>query len=122
MSISYDIEGVVHRLFDLEVVSDRFSKREFVLEVVDGEYTHPIKFQTVNDRVSILNDIREGDMVKLSFNIRGNEYNGGFYTNLVAWRMRRIEGSFDNPVPNTTPPDNSAMNNGAPVEDDNLPF
>lgn len=37
----------------------------------------------------MLDSYQEGDRVKVSFDLRGREWNGKYLTNLNAWRMER---------------------------------
>jgi len=36
--------------------------------------------------------LKKGDRVKVSFNIRGNEYKGRYYVNLQAWKIESAGG------------------------------
>ena len=36
--MSFDIVGNLDKIFDTQVISDKFKKREFVLEIKDGNY------------------------------------------------------------------------------------
>lgn len=93
--MAFEVEGRLHRIFPTEQKSASFSAREFVLEIPDGNYPQLIKFQAVQDRCSLLDNFREGDRVKVSFDLRGREWNGKYLTNLNAWRIEGVgsEGS-----------------------------
>lgn len=88
--MAFEVEGKLHRVFPTEQKSTSFSAREFVLEIPDGNYPQLVKFQAVQDRCALLDNFREGDRVKVSFDLRGREWNGKYLTNLNAWR---IEGA-----------------------------
>lgn len=94
--MSFEVEGRLHRVFPTESRSEKFQTREFVLEVADGNYPQLIKFQAVQDRCSMLDRFNEGDQVKVSFDLRGREWNGKYLTNLNAWRMEGASGSGGN--------------------------
>ena len=85
------LTGTVHKILDDQVYSETFSKREFILAVVDGEYTEYVKLQLINDRRGLLGNVTEGDRVSVDFNIRGREVEVDgvmkYYTNLDAWRL-----------------------------------
>lgn len=92
--MAFEVEGKLHRLFPTEQKSASFQTREFVLEVPDGNYPQLIKFQSVQERCAMLDDYREGENIKVSFDLRGREWNGKYLTNLNAWRVERVgEGS-----------------------------
>lgn len=85
--MAFEVEGKLHRIFPTEQKSSSFSAREFVLEVPDGNYPQLIKFQAVQERCGILDNFNEGDTVRVSFDLRGREWNGKYLTNLNAWRI-----------------------------------
>ncbi len=90
--MAFEVEGKLHRVFPTEQKSASFSTREFVLEIPDGNYPQLIKFQAVQERCGILDNYNEGDQVKVSFDLRGREWNGKYLTNLNAWRMDPASG------------------------------
>ncbi len=87
--MAFEVEGALYRLFPTEQKSASFSAREFVLEIPDGNYPQFIKFQAVQDRCAMLDNYREGERIKVSFDLRGREWQGKFLTNLNAWRIER---------------------------------
>ncbi len=97
--MAFEVEGKLHRIFPTEQKSASFSAREFVLEVPDGNYPQLIKFQAVQDRCALLDTFHEGDRVKVSFDLRGREWNGKYLTNLNAWRIEGASGESGNTRP-----------------------
>jgi hypothetical protein len=68
-----------------------FTKREFVVTTKD-QYPQDVKFETIRDKTSLCDKLREGQEVTVYFDIRGNEYKGRYYVNLNAWRVQTAEG------------------------------
>ena len=60
---SFEIEGKLLKKYDTESKSASFQAREFVLEIVDGNYPQFIKFQLTQDRCSLIDASNEGDSV-----------------------------------------------------------
>ncbi len=89
--MAYDVTGRLIEIFDEQQISEKFRKREFVLEVQDGQYPEQIKFQLVMDKTSLVDQFKVGDEVKIAFNLRGRGYNKNgqmmYFTNLEAWRI-----------------------------------
>jgi len=85
--MSFELEGKLHKIFEVERKSDKFQARDFVVEMADGNYPQFIKFQCVQERTGIVDAFKEGDTVKVSFDLRGREWNGKYFTNLNAWRV-----------------------------------
>jgi len=100
------IKGVIKLIKPINVISDKFSVREFVITTAD-KYPQEVIFQTVNDRMDIITPYGQGQEVTVSFNVRGREYNGKWYNTLDAWK---VQGEATSPV-----------NEPMPMPDD-LPF
>ena len=133
--MAFEVEGKLHRVFPTEQKSASFSTREFVLEIPDGNYPQLIKFQAVQDRCGILDNFSEGDLVRVSFDLRGREWNGKHLTNLNAWRMDAGGGesqSSSSQAPSRSKAAPAAENfpadpfpnysDAPPVSSDDLPF
>ncbi len=90
--MAFEVEGRLHRIFPTEQKTSSFQAREFVLEVPDGNYPQLVKFQAVQERCGLLDTFNEGDAVKVSFDLRGREWNGKYLTNLNAWRIEAASG------------------------------
>ena len=89
--MAYDVTGRLHEIFDEQQVSEKFRKREFVLEVQDGQYPQHIKFQLTQDKVALVESFKMGDEVKVTFDLRGRGFNKNgqmlYFTNLEAWKI-----------------------------------
>ncbi|GAA5481596.1 DUF3127 domain-containing protein [Haloferula sargassicola] len=125
--MAYELEGTVHKLYETQTFSSGFSKREFVVEVPDGNFTQHIKFEAVKDKAAILDGVSEGDTVKVTFDIRGNEYKDRFYVNLVAWKLEKSgDGGGSAPASSgSSAPTNSSLDaafDNEPDESDDIPF
>ncbi|MCC2546323.1 DUF3127 domain-containing protein [Hymenobacter sp. BT175] len=94
--MAYEATGRLHEIFDEQQVSDKFRKREFVLEVQEGQYPEHIKFQLVQDKTALIDAYKMGDEVKVTFNLRGRGFNKNgqmlYFTNLEAWRIEAGTG------------------------------
>lgn len=120
--MAYELEGTVHKIFDTQTFASGFSKREFVVEVPDGNYTQQIKLEAVKDKAALLDGVSEGDQVKVTFDLRGNEYKERFYVNLVAWKLEKAsEGGGDSSGGAPGSSLDAALDN-EPDESDDIPF
>ena len=122
------IEARIQKIMDEQVVSDRFRKREFVVQTKE-QYPQTLCFEFTQDKTSVLNNFQVGQEVNVDFNIRGREWTppqGGdtrYYTTLQAWRMNAVQGV--GPGPSDLPPQGQpfeAPSGGSDVLDDDLPF
>ena len=131
--MSFDVQGKMHEIFDEQQVSDKFRKREFVLEIPDGSYTQFIKFQLTQDKCNLLDQFKIGDDVKVAFNLSGKPFtkNGTtmYFTNLGAWRIEKADAA-SNSINNSNgnfkaaSPQQPAMTNSfiSDEADNDLPF
>lgn len=131
MAKGFELEGTIIQIDDIQTFASGFTKREFVVEVQDGNYPQQIKFECVKDRTALTDGFSTGDEVKVSFDIRGNEYKGRYYVNLNAWR---VEKSGDGAEGGSGPGGNQPGDEGAPpshlsepppgggADDDDIPF
>lgn len=97
--MNYEITGTLLEKYDAVQVTDRFRKREFVLErresVGANEFIETIKFQLTQDKCEAIENIAVGQQIKVVFNIRGRrwEKNGqvSYFNNLEAWRVEPLQ-------------------------------
>ena len=123
--MSFEIEGKLIEKFDEVQVSDKFKKREFVIETStsgsDGSiYTEEVKFQLTQNNCEKLNYSKVGDKVEVKFNIKGRRWEKegktSWFTNLDAWFVKGVEEI-------STPPQSQPTQMEEPQEDvDDLPF
>jgi hypothetical protein len=118
--MAYDLTGKVKLVKDAQTFgTNGFTKREFVVVVEDGKYPQEIALECVQDKVSLLDGLKEGQTVTVTFDIRGREYNGRYFNNLQAWRIKAEDGGA--PAEEDRPP--IPTDADAPAEfDDDIPF
>ena len=104
------IKGAIKLINPIKVISDKFSVREFVITTPDAKYPQDILFQTINDKMDVLESLGVGQQVEVSYNVRGREFNGRYYNTLDAWKVQVIGSKPSQP-------------STEPIElDDDLPF
>ena len=94
--MALDITGRLHKVFDTEQKTESFKAREFVIET-QGEYPQFVKFQLTQDRCDLIENYKEGDGLKVHFDLRGREWQGKYFTNLNAWKIE-AEGDMSQPA------------------------
>lgn len=126
--MNFEINGKVIEIFDLVSVSDRFKKREFVIEHIENnsgtDYADYIKFQLTQNRTDLISEFKVGDSVKVSFNVKGNKWvkdgKVSYFTNLDAWRIAKNDGQTSEAPPMQDIPDSDEI--PPEVMNDDLPF
>lgn len=92
--MSYELEGSIKMIGDtLSFGSKGFTKREIVVTTVADKFPQDIKFEFVKDKTALLDAYKPGQQVKVTFDIRGGEYNGKYFVNLTGWRIEASDGS-----------------------------
>lgn len=116
---------------ETQTFSSGFTKREFVI-TTEEQYPQDLKFELIKDKTSLIDKFKENDTLKVSFNLRGNEYNGKYYVNLQAWRLETDNAGAGAPipppldpmaqVPTASTPSGPAPSNIDDIGEDDLPF
>ena len=76
MSEVLKIKGTVYKVNQEEVKSEKFKKREVIIEVVKGEYKDYLTVQFTNAKCDLLNNVRQGDVISVSINLKGRLWTG----------------------------------------------
>ena len=91
--MSYELTGTIKILHDEKTFNSGFTKREIVVTVPDGNYPQDISLEFLKDKATLLDNVSVGDEVTVTFDIRGREYNGRYFNNLIGWRIAKISAS-----------------------------
>ena len=124
--MNMQIQGRLHALFPAEQVTQRFRKREFVLEL-EGESRYPqyVMFQLTGDRCEALDGFGKGEDVRVEFSLRGREWTSPkgdvrYFNSLETWSIDRVG---DAPAAGTGEPTGMFGDEAPPPTDDaDLPF
>ncbi len=120
-----NITGTIIELYDTVQVSDKFKKREFVIQDNENpQYPQYIKFELAQDKCALLDAVSMNDQVDVSFNVRGRSYVNpqgvkSYFNSLQAWKIQTIGKGGNAPGSYSG---GEAVNSNLPAEDDGLPF
>lgn len=89
----YEAAGKIKVINETQSFASGFTKREFVVTTAHDKYPQDLKFEIVKDKCSLLDAFEVGQDVQVSFDIRGNEYNGKYFVNLSCWKIQAANGS-----------------------------
>lgn len=125
-----NIKGKLIKKFETQVVSDKFKKREFVLEISENpQYPEHVKFELIQDKVSLLDSFNLGDQIDVSFNLKGRALVNqqgvkNYFNSLQAWKITAANGMSAQPDPQAQQYQSpaAATVNAAATEADDLPF
>ncbi|WP_345949517.1 MULTISPECIES: DUF3127 domain-containing protein [unclassified Mucilaginibacter] len=119
-----DIKGKVHEVSPTQQVTESLKKRELVVEYIENpQYPEYIKFEAIQDRCNLLDNVRVGDDVEVFFNLRGRPWTDktgkkSYFNSLQLWRINVLSGGAASATPEYAPP----VDINAAPDDDDLPF
>jgi hypothetical protein len=126
--MAFEITGKVIDIFPVNQVSDKFKKREFVIEKKESGgaavFVDYIKFQLIQDKCDLINESFLNEDVKIWFNLKGNKWERdgkvNYFTNLDAWKLEKTTSS----VRDQNAPSHPALEDIPPENDElsDLPF
>jgi hypothetical protein len=96
--MAYELTGKVKKIFDRQEFPSGFYKQEFVVTTED-RYPQDIKLDCLKEKVDLLKDLKEGDAVRVHFDIRGREWNERFFVDLSAWKIESAVSESSGSVP-----------------------
>lgn len=116
-----EIEGKIVHLLPEQTGEGRngtWRKKEYVIETQD-QYPKKVCFNLWGDKIDE-NPVKEGDDVKVFFDVESREYNGRWYTDVKGWKIEKSSGGAGDlpPLPDAPPSGDSAP----PPGEDDLPF
>ena len=86
--MSYELTGRLQKVMETQTFGGGFQKREFVvLDESNSKYPQSVAFELHKDNVDIVDSYVTDAEVTVTFDIRGREYNGRYFNNLVAFRI-----------------------------------
>ena len=112
------LTGRVLAIMDKEQVSEKFAKREFVIET-DDQYPQQVKFELMNAKCEDIDKHQVGQTIDVHFNCRGRKWTNKqgkdvYFVSLSAWRLESAGGTETFAAAAEPPTDG--------VDVDNLPF
>ena len=112
------VQGTIKSISDVIQVTQKFSKVEMVIETQD-QYPQTLLVEWPNDQANAVLQFSVGDVVNVSVNIRGREWQSPsgdvkYFISLSGWRCELISG--------VNPPASKAGPSESNEEDDDLPF
>ena len=122
--MAFEITGKVIDISPVNQVSDKFKKREFVIEKKEAGgsavFIDYVKFQLIQDKCDLINESFLNEDVKIWFNLKGNKWERdgkiNYFTNLDAWKIEKTSSGSSrdqNTAPHVTlediPPENDEL-------------
>ncbi|MDR1678477.1 MAG: DUF3127 domain-containing protein [Prevotellaceae bacterium] len=121
-----EVKGKIVAALPLQTGQGRngeWKKQDYVLEYnLDSQYPKKMMFNLWGDKIEQY-QIKEGQLLKIDFDIDCREFNGRWFNDIRAWRIEPLQSETVAPattvMPNTPPVFESAP---LAAEDSDLPF
>jgi|SRR5690606_9292433 len=134
-----DIKGKIVDIFETTRVSDKFQKREFVVEYAENpSYPEYIKFELIQDKCDLLDSYKVNQPIQVHFNLKGRKWTDPqgsvkYFNTLQAWKLQAPDAADSGASANqaTSAPQNTSGDFGQQKEpewlssgqdEDDLPF
>ncbi len=116
-----EVTGKIKMINPTQVVSDKFSKREFVI-TTNETYPQDLMIQITQDKCSLLDIFKVGDNVTVSINLRGREWTNPqgevkYFNTIEAWKISKLDNVVNDESPQSLAPEPKTKE-----EEDDLPF
>lgn len=95
-----EIQGRIKMIDETKTYgSNGFRKREVVV-TTEEQYPQHILVEFVQDKTDLLNNFKEGQMVKISINLRGREWvnpqgETKYFNSIQGWRIESMENASE---------------------------
>lgn len=124
-----EIQGKIKMIDETKTFgSNGFRKRELVI-TTEEQYPQHLMVEFVQDKTNLLDNYREGEIVKISINLRGREWTNPqgeikYFNSIQGWRIEKLQADAPNgDIPPVPPMEAFEPANDLNEEDhDDLPF
>lgn len=124
-----EIIGTIKKIGEIQSFASGFTKRDAVV-LTNEQYPQPINVEFLQDKSSLLENFNEGDLVKVSINLRGREWQAPdgtvkYFNSIVGWRIEKDTNSASEEPTSVPNASSSPVSNSNPFDDDkddDLPF
>ena len=88
MANNYEMTGSVVKVGELQNFPSGFSKRELLINDNDPRFPQDVVFEFTKDRAALVENLKEGELVTVSFDIRCRAWQDRHFISLNGWRCR----------------------------------
>lgn len=92
------VKGKVHKILPIETFESGFQKRSLVIETAD-QYPQKVIIEFLKDKISLLENLKEGNEVEVSYNLNGREWispqgETKYFNSITGWRIEAEKPDF----------------------------
>ena len=112
--MSLEITGTLEKFLPVQKGTSKagkeWQKQSFIVKTKE-EYNNLYCFEVFGDEKveNLIKYQKEGDQVKVTFNVNTNEWQDKFFTSLSAWRIEKVGGEAAQEMPADTIDENEPL-------------
>ena len=89
-----ELQGTVKKIGETQTFASGFQKKELII-LTDEQYPMPISIDFLQDKIDLLQNVKEGESVKIGINIRGREWTNSqgevkYFNSITGWRLEKV--------------------------------
>jgi hypothetical protein len=97
LTVTGKIEQILEPQSGVSRAGNEWKKQEFVIET-NEQFPRKVCFTLFGDKISMVDGLKPGQDVEVSFNVESREYNGKWFHNINAWKIEQpSEGQIPEP-------------------------
>lgn len=99
-----EVTGKIRSIGQTQEIGDKGFKKRDIVVTTEEQYPQHISIQFVQDKTSLLDNLKVGDDVKVSINLRGREWVNPqgetvYFNTIQGWKIEKEEASKSTDVP-----------------------
>jgi len=84
-----DLNGTIIKIEETKTIGLKgFQKRLLVIKT-NEQYPQTLPIEFMQDKINLLDEFAVNDNVTVGVNLRGSEWKGNFYVNLIGWKIKK---------------------------------
>ena len=100
--MKFDLEGKLSDVKPTQQITEKFKKREFIVECSDGNYTEFIKCEATGETTSKLDNAKIGSQIIVQCALKGRYFNKkdgtqGHANNIIAYNIQAKQSDLREP-------------------------
>lgn len=87
----YEMTGTIKLINEMMSFPSGFTKRQFVLTTEDDRFPQDIAMAVTKDRCALLDNFKPGERAKVTFGLRGREWQGKYFVDVDAIKIESLD-------------------------------
>lgn len=89
----YEMNGTIKLINEMMSFPSGFTKRQFVVTSEEDRYPQDLAMSFTKERCALLDNFKPGERVKVTFGLRGREWNGKYFVDIDALKLESLDAA-----------------------------